>query len=349
MTRTLLLPMLLALALLPRPARGHSDDLCAETDHCATAAQCNDGDPCTRDTCEAIGDTDGCCEHEPLPGPCLDTFLCYDVAPPASFTPIADVRVVDPDGRATVTLTATRQLCSPADRDRAGFHDARTHLERYGATPGIGSVVADVKVETALGAVLVDVATADSVLVAASGGSVLPAAAPARNAVDDLVCHAVTPAATAPPFPRRLQTTLANGLTGPPTTFRVAAPVELCTAADAGGDGFADTCAAVLCYRVKRVGSAPRFFRTPHVWARDRFALRELEALKETVACLPAVVNDHSCSPRGFFCERDADCTTGHCAGGVCCESACDGPCQSCTAGTTGQPHGTCAPVPGCS
>lgn len=54
--------------------------------------------------------------------------------------------------------------------------------------------------------------------------------------------------------------------------------------------------------------------------------------------CLPS----HLCSagickpkaPMGASCAADSECASGFCAGGVCCESACDGICEACTSGT---------------
>lgn len=47
----------------------------------------------------------------------------------------------------------------------------------------------------------------------------------------------------------------------------------------------------------------------------------------------------------GEPCPSDPWCKSGHCAEGVCCESACDAPCFSCQGVATGEPDGTCAPA----
>ena len=54
------------------------------------------------------------------------------------------------------------------------------------------------------------------------------------------------------------------------------------------------------------------------------------------------------CPPcgNGSGCLEDADCDGGGCADGVCCDSACDGPCVSCIQAHTGFSDGHCAPVP---
>lgn len=45
----------------------------------------------------------------------------------------------------------------------------------------------------------------------------------------------------------------------------------------------------------------------------------------------------------GAPCDFDAQCGSGHCADGACCDDACDSSCRSCTESKTGQPDGTCA------
>lgn len=45
---------------------------------------------------------------------------------------------------------------------------------------------------------------------------------------------------------------------------------------------------------------------------------------------------------QGTTCSADSQCTSGHCVDGVCCESACDGVCETCN----GSPKGMCTPIP---
>ncbi|MBI4700864.1 MAG: hypothetical protein HY744_06825 [Deltaproteobacteria bacterium] len=51
--------------------------------------------------------------------------------------------------------------------------------------------------------------------------------------------------------------------------------------------------------------------------------------------------------PAGESCQVAGECASGYCPAqdGVCCASACDGPCQACVKAKTGQGAGTCAPV----
>src|SRR6185295_7188630 len=47
---------------------------------------------------------------------------------------------------------------------------------------------------------------------------------------------------------------------------------------------------------------------------------------------------------RGEACVRDSECNLGHCADGVCCESACSGQCESCAEDNQ---KGTCVAIAG--
>ncbi|MEL6339931.1 MAG: MopE-related protein [Myxococcota bacterium] len=47
----------------------------------------------------------------------------------------------------------------------------------------------------------------------------------------------------------------------------------------------------------------------------------------------------------GESCENPGDCSSGFCVDGVCCQSACNGTCEACSAGLTGESDGTCAAV----
>ncbi|MCC6648804.1 MAG: hypothetical protein IT374_24965 [Polyangiaceae bacterium] len=47
--------------------------------------------------------------------------------------------------------------------------------------------------------------------------------------------------------------------------------------------------------------------------------------------------------PGGAACSEAAQCKSGFCVDGVCCDAACDGTCQACAASKTGQPDGKCS------
>src|SRR5262249_30592925 len=48
-------------------------------------------------------------------------------------------------------------------------------------------------------------------------------------------------------------------------------------------------------------------------------------------------------SPLGVPCAAPSECASGFCVGGVCCETACDGACESCNLNFYA---GTCSPSP---
>lgn len=52
------------------------------------------------------------------------------------------------------------------------------------------------------------------------------------------------------------------------------------------------------------------------------------------------------CLPQnGASCSSNDGCASGFCVDGVCCENACDGPCESCTKAETGAWEGVCRPI----
>jgi hypothetical protein len=48
---------------------------------------------------------------------------------------------------------------------------------------------------------------------------------------------------------------------------------------------------------------------------------------------------------QGVTCAANADCASGFCVDGVCCNTACNGTCEACSEVKTGQADGTCASV----
>ncbi|MEB2311422.1 MAG: hypothetical protein OZ928_06205 [Polyangiaceae bacterium] len=80
-------------------------------------------------------------------------------------------------------------------------------------------------------------------------------------------------------------------------------------------------------------------------------------------ACPSSCANDSTCAasaycntatgkcepdqPNGGVCTTGAQCASGNCVDGFCCNSACTGLCQACSAGKTGLANGTCGSVTG--
>ncbi|WP_437850211.1 kelch repeat-containing protein [Sorangium sp. So ce363] len=52
-------------------------------------------------------------------------------------------------------------------------------------------------------------------------------------------------------------------------------------------------------------------------------------------------------SPLGEACETDSDCGSGFCADSVCCDAACDGPCDACATASGASQDGVCTPLTG--
>jgi len=59
----------------------------------------------------------------------------------------------------------------------------------------------------------------------------------------------------------------------------------------------------------------------------------------------PATATTDVWGNQGDACGAPADCATGNCVDGFCCNTACTGTCQACSAAKTGAANGTCADV----
>jgi hypothetical protein len=346
---TLLLLHLAALA----PARAHVVQHCPEADHCGREAACDDGDPCTRDICEVADDGEGCCEHEPIQ-PCLDAFLCYDLAAAEKTSepspPAAQVQLLDRFGDRRYRLGQARALCNPADRG-SGTHDAKTRLQRHPIAPTTGgpagAVAKGVKVKTEIGSLRVDLMRSDALLLQAAVDVLGPPPRLPAGRLDRFACHDVRPTKEPTRTRRGVRVKLQEHFAGAPKLFEVMDAERLCTAVAMNGAGLVDACAAFLCYGVEPARDEPAFAPLREIWVRDEFALRQVDALAPTEVCLPALVDGRTCLPRSYACESDVECTTNHCVDGVCCDTACDAPCHACLGSLTGRPHGTCAPATG--
>ncbi len=64
--------------------------------------------------------------------------------------------------------------------------------------------------------------------------------------------------------------------------------------------------------------------------------------------CDPMTAGGTCVAPRvkGDVCDDSAQCESGHCVDGTCCEEACDGTCEACSTNRTGQPNGECRAIP---
>lgn len=70
-----------------------------------------------------------------------------------------------------------------------------------------------------------------------------------------------------------------------------------------------------------------------------------LRILRNGVISANAVPVSLNKSPAATSCQADAECSTGYCAGGVCCDRACDGDCEACAVAAGANFDGICVPI----
>ena len=65
-----------------------------------------------------------------------------------------------------------------------------------------------------------------------------------------------------------------------------------------------------------------------------------------TGACVVATGRCAGAGSAGTSCTNGSACLSGYCAEGICCDSQCDGPCETCSGGQDALSLGTCTPLP---
>lgn len=112
----------------------------------------------------------------------------------------------------------------------------------------------------------------------------------------------------------------------------------ICKIFDAGAPGL-PACGALVCNGLDLVCSG--------CTSDDRCA--ELHYCAQDATCQPRKALGEACSegaPAGCTADACSACSSGHCRDGVCCDSACEGVCEACSAALTGASDGECAPIP---
>ncbi|MEK7703984.1 MAG: MopE-related protein, partial [Myxococcota bacterium] len=76
-------------------------------------------------------------------------------------------------------------------------------------------------------------------------------------------------------------------------------------------------------------------------WDRDPYN----ECSGTTNCCEDNLSNGLCCRTNGASCNVDRECASHVCVDGFCCNTACTGDCDACSAALTASPNGTCAPI----
>jgi hypothetical protein len=204
-----------------------TDDTCNAPSTCVStpnAAPCDDGDACTTgDTCQAGG-----CVGTAVPDcDVLDAFLFYRaerVAP--DFVKFGPVLLEDGIGSAKYRIDKPTQLGLPAAANAAGPHDPDTHLREYRIKPFAGAPrfqrVTDVEITNQCHASLFLELKKPVTLLVPSAKSLsdpgVPAPDPGTLNLDHFVCYkakaerALANGASLPPFPKGMQVEVADQL-----------------------------------------------------------------------------------------------------------------------------------------
>lgn len=161
--------------------------------------------------------------------------------------------------------------------------------------------------------------------------------------LDDFTCYRVQKAKGQPAYtPRTFNVTTDQFRTAPVTLLK---PLRLCMPTDISGNN-PDAITHIghlLCYRLTRDGS----FASPgRMFTSNDFGKGQLYIRFPKEMCIPSSVSfANPPPPPPEACTTDAQCFTGHCIDGYCCNTVCDDLCYACNTALTGATNGVCAPV----
>jgi hypothetical protein len=321
---------------------------------CTTDAECDDGDPCTDDTCTSVGGVfvcsnsantgpscddgnrctadaceDGVCVGNPDFSTCH--FQCYEVKPASFASPT--ISLEDQFGALSgVTMKFPHRLCAPADKngEDPAAPSRPDHLEGYDTRgPVIGR--RNQQVVDQFGTVFLDVVSLNRIFVPTAKSLTGPPFLLDDVAIDHFDCYKVRKSRGMPAFvPRTASVEDQFGA----ATITVKKPFRLCVPANKNDEapGADNHPVNLLCYKVRE-----RVFPTLSVFTNNQFGSEKPTLIHRRELCVPAVIANcynanqdgqetgadcggPDCQPCGLGegCDVDADCVTGTCADGSC-------------------------------
>jgi hypothetical protein len=250
---------------------------------------CNDANTCTTgDACQS-----GVCVGTPAPTACVDHFLCYKTRQ-ASFS-TSGVNVMDEFDTAVASLTRTRYLCTPAEKNAEPVLDTVTHLKAYKMkqTPThnrqTNLVVIDQFTPTGIH---LDTTKADLLFVPAAKDLNSPPPAPANNShnVDHYECYKVRITRGTAKFPKGVTAAVADQFTSPAKNLNVKKPRHLCSPVSVNGQTIKTSAGHLLCYRTSKVRGQPKHIPVT-AYVADEFipASTQMTTKREAELCVPAL------------------------------------------------------------
>ena len=211
----------------------------------------------------------------------------------AKLVPISRVDLADGIQSIPVDVTAAADLLVPVPANGSGSTDPSTHLRAYKIKPSKGVKSAakrpGIAVTNTLGTLLVDSVRPALLLVpTAMDPSVEPPPPnPAQHDVDHYTCYVVK-RAKGVKFPKGLQRTVTDPVTGEPRILQLTALKHLCIAVDKRDEGVKHAAAALACYAAKPAKGQPK--HTPRLALRlnNQFGPLAVDTKKETSLCVPS-------------------------------------------------------------
>jgi cysteine-rich repeat protein len=219
----------------------------------------------------------------PLPG-AERRFACYSSRETTALS--VDVSLSDEFGARTATVDQPKRVCNPADEDGLdpGALADPAHLVAYGLT-GVAPRFQRQRhqsVETAFGAITVDLVRPDMLLVPSAKSLSAPPSPLIGATLDHFQCYRTRGGRT-----RVDNVTIADEFGT--VTVDVKRPVRLCVPVDKQGEGIDDPTAHLMCYEVRLPSKAP-FAPAGTVFIQNQFGADRFEAARPRELCIPATL-----------------------------------------------------------
>lgn len=217
-----------------------------------------------------------------------DPFMCYRGTRTVGTGRFSSRGIDLSDGISTETLslTKTRGLCAPADKNGEGVVDDCTHLKSYRLKGGAPAGVA-VTVEDSFGTSTLDLLRPDRLLVPAAK-EIGMSAEPVGDSVDHFKCYKVRRSHGSPAWPSGVMATVGDQFQT--RVYDLLRPRRLCVPVDKNGEGIIDATDHLLCYGARPADGARFQPIRGQIHTQDQFGAEALNISREDEFCVPARV-----------------------------------------------------------
>jgi len=230
----------------------------------------------------------------PPPRRSVDDVACASARSSAysipGFAPLPPVHALGEFTDASFIARRPIALCNPTAVDGHAMRNPEVFLEHYQVKKAPGSPAFArqrfVRVDDALGQLVLDLVAPDSLLVPAVQDAPTPPSAQSPQGRDSFLCYTVKPSAGSLPFPRDLTVSVEDAFTSPPKVLSVRKPSHLCVPVGLDGEQRRDPDLHIVCYAVRLGAGAPRRATRRGVYVHNPLSFDRVDTRREEELCM---------------------------------------------------------------